>query len=129
MDLRKRHTVQNMSERRGFRDLPAELRVQIHECAFAPAGYLCCCQSLSHSNTNAVIDESSNRSLDFVKIHRDNDHRNLPVALLRTCRQIHEEARDVVFESNSILLSSKKHLETVFANGKNGDLATSAVSD
>ncbi|KAF2139191.1 uncharacterized protein K452DRAFT_200644, partial [Aplosporella prunicola CBS 121167] len=64
-------------------DLPAELRMRVYECALT-------------APDNAIR--------IYYSFHSNRHPHNLGLSLLRTCRQIHQEAHDVLYQANTVLV-------------------------
>lgn len=85
-----------------FLGLPREIRQQIYENALAPNGYVCFCRWSRHNDESGNV-ASSRHELSLGHDYHLKYHERPTLQLLATCRQVHEEAIDVVFEMNTIM--------------------------
>lgn len=97
------------SQRPGLFDLPVELRLRIYEYVVAPTGnvYFCAKGALRGLPSLIPIVKEQQQKYKY------RFHAKLTLELLRTCRQIYREARDILFDCNTFFVCVNANMLSV----------------
>jgi hypothetical protein len=107
-------------ERSSFLGLPGELRQQIFEYALAPIGHVCLHRSI---HCEAIIEPgvaalSSRQDFKSHCIY----HQHLSPNLLAACRQVYHEAKYLIFEKNTLMLTLTNDEQDIRQTGESSCL-------
>ena len=96
-----------------FLACPGEIRQIIYRYALVPVGEVCLCRKIDREDDISQV-EPDMRCKVTIDAHAPY-HERPSVHLLATCRQIYDEAKDIVFDQNRFILTLRrgaKHHQT-----------------